>query len=130
MGAAMMRLHIPIGEVWSSPTYRALQTVRLAGLPEPKTAVELGDHGPSVQDRAAWLRAKAAQPPKQGSDTLIVTHGPNVTAAFGKTIIAVFGKKAADLSEGEALIFHPGSKGGLDLVGRIKIKDWPTLPDR
>src|ERR1700678_3194456 len=30
MGEAMRRLHIPIGEVLSSPTYRTLQTIRLA----------------------------------------------------------------------------------------------------
>jgi phosphohistidine phosphatase SixA len=49
MGRAIKVLRLPVGEVWSSPTYRALQTVRLAGLPAPATASELGDRGRSMQ---------------------------------------------------------------------------------
>jgi hypothetical protein len=48
MGKAIKTLGIPVGEVWSSPTYRALETVRLASLPNPTTAVELGDNGQSA----------------------------------------------------------------------------------
>jgi len=123
MGAAVLALRLPIGEVWSSPTYRALQTVRLAGLPAPMTAPELGDGGQSMQsasrDQAAWLRRQAARPPKAGSDTVIVTHFPNMSAAFGAA--------AAGLADGEALVFHPGGETANDPVARIRIEDWPRL---
>lgn len=123
MGTAILALRLPIGEVWSSPAYRALQTVRLAGLPAPRTAPELGDGGQSMQtaseDRAAWLRKQAARPPKAGSDTLLVTHLPNMSAAFGAGAIG--------LSDGEALVFHPGEGTANDPVARIWIEDWPRL---
>jgi phosphohistidine phosphatase SixA len=126
MGAAIKALRIPIGEVWSSPTYRALETIRLARLPQPKTAVELGDGGQSMQaaggEQTAWLRAKATQSPRSGTDTVIVTHYPNIAAAFGDA--------ASGLADGEALVFHPNGGSAPDLVGRIKIEAWPTLAAR
>src|SRR5690348_17151496 len=42
MGAALRALHIPIGEVLTSPTYRAWETARLAELPDPHPQTELG----------------------------------------------------------------------------------------
>src|SRR5438128_8666552 len=41
MGKALGDLKIPIGAVLASPTHRALETVRLAELPNPRTQVEL-----------------------------------------------------------------------------------------
>jgi phosphohistidine phosphatase SixA len=126
MGQAIKALRLPIGEVWSSPTYRALQTVRLAGLPTPRTAPELGDGGQSMQAagaaQGAWLRAHAGAPPKAGTDTVIVTHSPNISAAFGQA--------AAGLGDGEAMVFHPGGQGAGEPVARIRIEDWPKLAAR
>jgi phosphohistidine phosphatase SixA len=123
MGKAIRALHIPIGEVWSSPTYRALETIRLAGLPRPKTSVELGDRGQSMRaagrDQSAWLRAKVAEQPRHGTDTVLVTHAPNMAAAFGEA--------AANLTDGEALVFRPAAGPAPHLVGRIGIGDWPNL---
>jgi phosphohistidine phosphatase SixA len=120
MGAAVKALRIPVGDVWSSPAYRALQTVRLAGLPTPKIADPLGDRGQSMQaandDQSAWLKARAAQAPPPGTDTLIVTHYPNIAAAFGEA--------ASGVADGEAIVFRPAGDGRLNIVGRIKIEDW------
>src|SRR5579864_3519136 len=44
-GKALRDLKIPIGEVLVSPTYRAMETVRLAKLSDPKPQPELGDNG-------------------------------------------------------------------------------------
>lgn len=123
MGLALRQLGIPIGEVWSSPTYRARETVLLAGLPVPHLADALGDNGHSMQaagvDQGKWLRNKADQPPAPGTDTLIVTHQPNMTAAFGE--------QAGALTDGEALVFRPNSLGPPILIGSIPIGDWPML---
>ncbi|HTV80205.1 MAG TPA: histidine phosphatase family protein [Steroidobacteraceae bacterium] len=124
MGDALRQLRLPVGKVLSSPTYRALETARLARLPKPETFDELGDAGNSMSadltgKRAAWLRARVAQVPKAGTDTLIITHYPNISEAFPDD--------ARDLSEGEALIFHPDAKGAGALLGRVKIEDWPRL---
>ncbi len=122
MGAAIRALRIPVGVVWSSPTYRALQTARLAGLPTPRVAAELGDRGKSMQAaterQAAWLRAAAAARPRARTDTIIVTQYPNIQAAFGR---------AADgMGDGEALVFRPDG-GAPILAARIAIERWPAL---
>lgn len=123
MGAAMRALRLPIREILSSPTYRALETLRVAGLPQPRTAPELGDGGQSMQplqpSPAAWLRNMVATAPALGTDTLIVTHAPNITAAFGANL--------ADVADGEILVFRPGGNGDATLAGRIKIGEWPAL---
>jgi phosphohistidine phosphatase SixA len=123
MGKALRALHIPIHEVLSSPTYRALQTVRLAALPEPRTIPELGDGGQSMAplqaSPAAWLRNIVSQSPPPGTDRLIVTHAPNITGAFGANV--------ADVADGETLVFRPMGNGEAVLAGRIKIQDWPAL---
>ncbi len=124
MGSALHRLRIPIGQVLSSPTYRALETVRLAQLGRPWTSDELGDGGQSMRPdanstRGAWLRAKVAEPPKPGTDTVIVTHYPNISEAFPGA--------AKDLADGEALIFRPRGHSGSELVARVRIEEWSRL---
>jgi phosphohistidine phosphatase SixA len=124
MGEALRRLQIPIGLVLSSPTYRALETVRLAQLGQPKTYSQLGDGGQSMQadpngSRAAWLRAMVAERPMTGTNTLMVTHFPNVNEAFAKD--------ATGLADGEAIVFRPDGRGGAPVIGRIKIEEWPQL---
>ena len=65
---------------------------------------------------AAWLKAKAAEPPTPGRDVLIVTHGPNIVRAFGDAF--------KDMADGEAAVFRPDGHGGTVLAGRIKVDDW------
>jgi phosphohistidine phosphatase SixA len=124
MGDAFHRLRIPIGQVLSSTTYRALETARLADLGPAQPCDQLGDAGQSMTadtsgTRGAWLRGKVAQAPKAGTDTLIITHSPNIREAFPT--------EGADLAEGEALVFRPDGQGGASLVARVKIQDWPRL---
>jgi phosphohistidine phosphatase SixA len=125
MGAAIKTLRIPIGEVWSSPTYRARQTIRLAGLSAPRLAVELGDGGQSMQaatgNQANWLRGLVARPPRGHSDTLVVTHAPNINQAFGP--------QGTGLADGEALVFQLDGRAD-HIVARVKIADWPGLEGR
>jgi len=53
MGKALRDLRIPIGNVLSSPTYHALETVRLAQFGVPHTFVELEDNGQNMQGGTA-----------------------------------------------------------------------------
>lgn len=123
MGLALKALRIPVGEVLCSPTYRARQTAKLAGLPAPKTFAELGDGGASMQAlpeaQADWLRARTAQRPRRGTDTFIVTQFPNIAGAYGQ--------EAVGLADGEALVFRPDKDGAASFVGRIRMQDWPQL---
>ena len=124
LGAALRRLRVPVGQVYSSPTFRALQTVRLAKLPTPQTPAQLGDGGQSMQgdasgSRGAWLRTLTAQPPKRGVNTWIVTHFPNIAEAFPDD--------AKGLADGEALVLRPDGHGGVALLARVHIEDWARL---
>jgi phosphohistidine phosphatase SixA len=122
MGEALRDLKIPIGEVLSSPTYRALETVKYAQLGNARTYAELGDNGQSMQGgtdaQAAWLRERVKQFPK-GANTIIVTHAPNLTRAFPEA--------AQGVEDGEALVFGPDGKGGAALAARVKIGEWPKM---
>jgi phosphohistidine phosphatase SixA len=124
MGRAIRSLGIPIGSVLSSPTYRALETVRLADLGTPQTYEQLGDGGRSMSETAiadwgAWLKEKVAEEPATKSNTVIVTHMPNIASAFPDD--------AHGLSDGEALVFLPDGMGAARLVARVDIGEWPRL---
>jgi len=122
MGEALRTLKIPIGAVLTSPTYRAQETVRFARLPNPQTQAELGDGGQSMQGvtpaQPAWLKNKAAEFPR-GTNTMLVTHFPNMSAAFPQW--------TAGLADGEMLVLGPDGRGGVALVARVKIEQWPQL---
>jgi phosphohistidine phosphatase SixA len=120
MGEALLRLKIPIGEVMTSPTYRARETARLARLPNPRSAAELGEGPQSMKGTVApaqteWLQKKVKELPR-GTNTLLITHVPNITAAFPDDTPAAV--------EGEAFVFGSDGKGGARVVGRIKIEEW------
>jgi phosphohistidine phosphatase SixA len=122
MGKALHDLKVPVGAVLSSPTYRALETVRFAQLGTARTYTELGDNGKSMQGgseaQAHWLQHQVTQFPS-GTNTFIVTHNPNITAAFPQI--------GGPVLDGEALVFGPDGKGGATIVARIKIEEWPPL---
>ena len=117
MGKALRDLKIPVGTVFTSPTYRALETIRYAQLGNPQPVPELGENGQSMQGgteaQAAWLKKKVTELPK-GTNTLLVTHMPNMSRAFPDA--------TANLADGEALVFGPTG-----VVARIKIEEWPRM---
>jgi phosphohistidine phosphatase SixA len=121
MGKAIRELKIPIGEVFSSPTYRAMETVRLAQLPNPHPQAELGDGGQSMQAatdaQATWLRDTVSRA-RAGTNILVVTHMPNLTRAFPEW---------GAVADGEAIVLKPDGKGSATVVGRITIEEWPRL---
>ena len=78
--------------------------------------------GQANTKQAAWLRNKAREQPHTATNTIVVTHTPNIVGAFGD--------EAAQIAAGEALVFHPDGKGGTELVGRVKIEEWPKLTHR
>jgi phosphohistidine phosphatase SixA len=127
MGRAFRTLEIPLGAIFSSPTYRALETVRLAGFGTASTVEQLGDGGHSMARLngpapAAWLRAAAARTPAAGENTLLVTHMPNISAAFPD--------EAAGLKDGETLIFKPDGHGHAALVAKVEIEAWPAAAQK
>ena len=73
MGKAFRDLKIPVGEVLSSPTYRALETVKYAEFGEPEERVEQPHHdhrrsasrvaGSRISARSRPISAASTRPP-------------------------------------------------------------------
>ena len=122
MGDAIRRLNIPIAGVFSSPTYRAMETARRAKFPKPGVYPELGNAGHGMReasgDESQWLKRKVMQWPKRGN-AVFVTHSPNIEAAFPQF--------AEGMGAGEALVLEKDGHGGINLLKRIKIEEWPAL---
>ncbi len=122
MGDALRRLQIPIGDVLTSPTYRAMETVKLARLDRSQAVSELGDGGQSMQGvseaQASWLRSRVNEVPRS-RNTILVTHQPNLSRAFPD-----WGRSVAD---GETVVLRPDGRGGVAVIGRIPIEEWPRL---
>lgn len=117
-GEALRRLGITISETGSSPAFRAMETARQAGLGDIVPYEQLGNEGmlASREEQASWLRMQAASGTPAGN-RLLITHNPNITAAFpdvGRT------------GEGEALVFDPAVSNQVP-IGRIAISAWPSL---
>ena len=114
---------VPIGKSYSSQFYRAVETARLIGGKESQATPDVTEGGLVVSPnennrRARALRTMAAGSPEPGTNTLIVTHKPNILDAFGKDWFEV--------KEGEASIFKPDGNGSYTLVGRVPIDQWMT----
>ena len=121
MAESFKRLRIPVGDVISSPTYRARLTSQLAFGVAPKTAPELDEGAEGMaskpdQDRVAWLRKAISQAPRAGTNTILITHAPNISGAF-----------EIPAQSGEVLIFHPGGANAATPLARVKIQEWPTI---
>jgi phosphohistidine phosphatase SixA len=122
VGDAFRRAGVPIGKSYSSRFQRAVETARLIAGKEPQTTLDITEGGLVVTPnennrRAAALRALVATAPDVGTNTLIVTHKPNILDAFGKDWF--------EIKEGEASIFKPEG-GAFTPVARVQIGQWAT----
>jgi phosphohistidine phosphatase SixA len=119
MGEAIKAKGVPVGEVLSSPTYRALETARLAGFTGVKAAPELGEGRANMQAisqaAATWLRRQATTAPAPETNNFLITHFPNIRAGF---------PDQANLGDGEALVFRPDGSNEPRLIGRLPITSW------
>jgi phosphohistidine phosphatase SixA len=118
VGAAVRRLRVPIGDVRSSPFCRTRDTARLAfgrvALDRRLTQLASDDpEGGADARRVRALRRLLATAPPAGTNTVLVTHTPNVGAATGLSLL-----------EGETAVFRAGRRGP---VGRLEVDDWRRL---
>jgi phosphohistidine phosphatase SixA len=121
MGDVFKAAGVPIGKSYSSRFFRAVETARLIGGKEPQATLDVSEGGQVVSPnennrRAAALRAMVGTVPEAGTNTLIVTHKPNILDAFGRDWF--------EIREGEASIFKPTGDGKFSLVGRVSIDQW------
>jgi phosphohistidine phosphatase SixA len=121
VGDSFRTLGIPLGKVYSSEFNRATETAQLVSGKSPTTTADLTEGGLVVSPaenarRAKALKALALVVPEAGSNTLIVTHKPNILDAFGEDWFAS--------KEGEASVFKPDGSNNLILVARVQAADW------
>ena len=126
VGEAIRRLGIPISEVRCSEYCRAVETVRLLALGDPKTDARLNgwpawkavDPERGIERLAEGTRALLAARPIQGN-VLLVSHKQDFSRPTEPAL--------ADLKDGECAVFTPDGRGGFALLGRIKVEDWAAL---
>ena len=127
IGAAIKKLGIPIGEVYTSRLNRAIETGKLLSDQEVRPVDALTDSGAGSTSAMAnptggnakaglALRELINAAPKAGTNTLIVTHKTNIADAFGK--------EASDVQEGEAFVYRSSGSAPSALVARVKAAFW------
>lgn len=122
-GEALRKAGVPVGKVYTSNFNRAYETATLAGFTDIEKTADLAEGGlivtPNENNRRAdALRQLLATPPKPGTNTVLITHRPNILDALGKDWF--------DVKEGETSIFSP-DEGNVILVARLQMEDWPRL---
>jgi phosphohistidine phosphatase SixA len=123
LGAAVKQIGVPVDKVITSQFNRAYQTAKLAGLEPAEKSGDVSEGGLVVSTnenrrRAAALRKLVSTPPRPGTNTIVVTHRPNLMDAFGKEWF--------DVKEGETTVFKPDSSG-FGVVARFQIEEWPRM---
>jgi phosphohistidine phosphatase SixA len=124
IGESMRKLRIPVGLVRTSMFQRAVDTGTLLGFGDVKATADITEGGLVVTPiennrRTDAFRKLVAEMPAAGTNTVIVSHKPNIMDAFGKDWF--------DVREGEASVFQPDGKGGYKPIARILAGDWSKL---
>ena len=122
-GDALRQAQVPIGKVYTSKYNRAYETAVIAGFKDIEKTTDLTEGGLIVSPNENGRRAEAfrkmlATSPKAHTNTILITHQPNIVAALGKDWF--------DVKEGEASIFRPAD-GSYKLIARVQMDEWPRI---
>ena len=122
-GGAFRQIGIPIGKVYTSRFNRAYETALLAGFKGIEKTTDLTEGGLVVSPnensrRAEAFRKMLSVTPQAGTNTILITHKPNIVEALGKDWFEV--------KEGEASVFHP-ENGSYKLVARVQMDEWSRI---
>jgi phosphohistidine phosphatase SixA len=123
-GDALRQAGVPVGKVYTSKFNRAYETAVIAGFKDIEKTTDLTEGGLIVSPnennrRADAFRKMLGVAPKDHTDTILITHQPNIIAALGKDFF--------DIKEGETAIFRPDGAGGYKLVARLQMDEWPRI---
>ncbi len=125
IGEAFKKAAIPVGKVLASGYCRAIEMARLGfGRTETSDALLLeafvaapGTPAPPPwPERVEMMKRMIATVPEAGTNTILVTHFPNVKAALG-----------VQINFGDAAIVKPDGHGGAAVVARVLSKEWASF---
>jgi phosphohistidine phosphatase SixA len=122
-GDALRQAGVPVGKVYTSKYNRAYETAVIAGFANIEKTADITEGGLVVSPnennrRAEAFRKMLAVAPANRTNTILITHQPNIVAALGKDWF--------DVKEGETSIFRPVD-GSYKLVARIQMDEWPRI---
>jgi len=122
-GDALRQAAIPVGKVYTSKYNRAYETAVIAGFKDIEKTADITEGGLVVSPnennrRADAFRKLLGTAPAPGTNTILITHKPNIVDALGKDWF--------DVREGEASLFRP-ENGSYKLVARVQMDEWPHL---
>jgi phosphohistidine phosphatase SixA len=122
-GDALRQAGVPVGKVYTSKYNRAYETAVIAGFKDIEKIVDLTEGGLIVTPnennrRTEAFRKMLTVAPTDHTNTILITHQPNIVAALGKDWF--------DVKEGETSIFRPAD-GGYKLVARVQMDEWPRI---
>src|SRR6185295_9370972 len=122
-GDALFRAGVPVGKVFTSKYNRAYETAVIAGFKDIEKTTDLTEGGLVVSPnennrRSDAFRKLLATAPAPGTDTILITHKPNIIDALGKDWF--------DVKEGEASLFRP-ENGTYKLLARVQMDEWPRM---
>src|SRR5215813_9077094 len=88
-GETLRNAGVPVGKVYTSKYHRAYETATLAGFPDIEKSADITEGGLIVSPnengrRAEALRKMLATPPKPGTNTILISHKPNIVDALGR----------------------------------------------
>jgi len=122
-GEAFRQIGVPVGQVYTSKYKRAYDTAVLAGFQNIEKTSDVTEGGLVVSPnenarRAEAFRQLVSTQPQPGTNSLIISHRPNIVDALGKDWF--------DVKEGEASIFRP-ENGAYKLVARVQMDEWARI---
>jgi phosphohistidine phosphatase SixA len=122
-GDAIRQVGIPVGKVYTSKYNRAYETAVIAGFKDIEKTADLTEGGLVVSPNENNRRVEAfhkmlGTAPKPGTNTILITHKPNIVDGLGKDWF--------DVKEGEASLFRP-ENGSYKLVARVQMEEWPKI---
>jgi phosphohistidine phosphatase SixA len=122
-GDAIREIGIPVGKVYTSKYNRAYETAVIAGFKDIEKTADLTEGGLVVSPNENNRRIEAFHKmlgtvPQPGTNTILITHKPNIVDGLGKDWF--------DVKEGEASLFRP-ENGSYKLVVRVQMEEWPYI---
>ena len=108
---------------YSITPVRGYETAVIAGFKDIEKTADITEGGLVVSPnennrRIDALRRLLSTSPMPGTNTILITHKPNMVDALGKDWF--------DVKEGEASIFRP-ENGSYKLIARVQMEEWPHL---